>query len=981
MQTQPFFRRFQIVILALLFCASAQAQNLPVKIQVITPVPPPYSSTELLKRLNEPLLVVSNTGANNQQIALAGKIVASNETSNSSERKNIYSKETVPTEDKAHSFMNKQSLRFEENKGQVYELGTENPAHYVKFSLQNKAAKVFLLNAGLAYQFEHMHYPSDYVHADRTMSHEEREKNEVLRKDIRLETYRMDMKLLGANPNAVISKEGSSADFVNFYNRNVLEVRSFIKVTYHNIYPNIDWVLYTNDEGIKYDFVVRPGGNPKHIKLQITDAEKITLNPDGSLSLINRMGEITEKAPVSFQENQSINTSFSLTANILSFNLSQYNPSKTLTIDPSLIWATYYGGTGVDEATSCATDASGNVYLAGNTRSNASIASGGHQNTRNSVYEAFLVKFNASGTRQWATYYGGTGDDYGVSCATDTMGNVYLAGNTYSDASISSGGHQNARGGGQDAFLVKFNASGTRQWATYYGGTSSDIGYACATDASGNIYLAGSTFSSASIASGGHQNTISTNGDAFLVKFNTSGTRQWATYYGGTSEEWGYCATDASGNVYIAGTTSSNASIASGGHQIARGGSRDAFLVKFNPSGVRQWATYYGGTGDDQSLFCAADVSGNIYLAGRTNSNDSIAFNGHQNIFGRGSLDGFLVKFNTSGVRQWATYYGGLGWDEIRSCATDTLGNVYAAGYTTSNASISSGGHQNSFGEGAYNGFLVKFNASGKRSWATYYGATTHSGQANSCATDSSGNVYLAGLTFSTTSIASGGHQNTYGGSTDAYLAKFNTVNFHYYHQTTGTGCTGDLHDLDCWTTEPNGTGSVATSFTAERQVFNIINSSPSTSAAWTVSGATSIISLGGVAYPDRLLTITANNPITGTINLEQSSASSNSLIISDVTVPTLGALHSTADVTYNAAGNQTILAANYDHLTLGGSGTKTMAGNLNVTGTLLVPSGITLDAATYAVSGTGAVNLQAGATLITANTSYINGFNTTTGA
>jgi len=107
---------------------------------------------------------------------------------------------------KANTFNTQKSLRFEENKGQVYELGTENPAPYVKFSVQSKGSKVFLLNTGLAYQFERMHYPKDYVQDDRMQSPEEREKNEVLRKDIRLETYRMDVELLGANPTILYTK-------------------------------------------------------------------------------------------------------------------------------------------------------------------------------------------------------------------------------------------------------------------------------------------------------------------------------------------------------------------------------------------------------------------------------------------------------------------------------------------------------------------------------------------------------------------------------------------------------------------------------------------------------------------------------------------------------------------------------------------------------------------------------------------------------
>ena len=120
----------------------------------------------------------------------------------------------------------------------------------------------------------------------------------------------------------------------------------------------------------------------------------------------------------------------------------------------------------------------------------------------------------------------------GNSCQVDAFGNVYMAGQTGSATFISAGGHQNTVGGNSDAFLVKFNSSGIRQWATYYGGIGEDVGQSCVVDASENIYLAGYTTSVNSIAEGGHQNTFGGFFDAFLVKFNSAGIRQWATYYG-----------------------------------------------------------------------------------------------------------------------------------------------------------------------------------------------------------------------------------------------------------------------------------------------------------------------------------------------------------------------------------------------------------------------------------------------------------------
>jgi hypothetical protein len=209
---------------------------------------------------------------------------------------------------------------------------------------------------------------------------------------------------------------------------------------------------------------------------------------------------------------------------------------------------------------------------------------------------------------------------------------VYLAGYTNSTTGTdiaTTGAHQSANGGNDDAFLVKFNTSGVRQWGTYYGGSGVDEGWSCSTDASGNVYLAGVTSSNTGTViatTGAHQSTNGGGTDAFLVKFNTSGVRQWGTYYGGSgSEEGNSCSTDATGNVYLAGYTPSNTGTViatTGAHQSAFGGGfDDAFIVKFNASGIRQWGSYYGGSGDDRGYSCSTDASGNVYLAGYTHTN------------------------------------------------------------------------------------------------------------------------------------------------------------------------------------------------------------------------------------------------------------------------------------------------------------------------------------------------------------------------
>ncbi len=441
------------------------------------------------------------------------------------------------------------------------------------------------------------------------------------------------------------------------------------------------------------------------------------------------------------------------------------------------LWATYHGGTLEDNGRSIITDDSGNVYLSGYTESTSGISSGGFQNTYGGgSHDAFLAKFDSLGNRLWATYYGGTGDDYGLCVTTDNLNNVYLSGQTSSNNGIASGGFQNTYGNNTDAFLVKFNSSGSRIWATYYGGIGSDYGTMISTDSSANVYLTGNTNSISNIASGGFQNFYVGGRDALLVKFDSNGNRIWATYYGGSDDDYGNCITsDVSGNLYLSGYTSSNIGIASGGFQNTYGGGTlfgDAYLVKFDSLGNRLWATYYGGTEDDLNWGVSSDVSGNVYLSGYTESASGIAAGGFQNAFGGGTYDGFLVKFNSSGSRIWATYYGGADNDYGDIVISDNSGNVYLSGQTSSTTGIASGGFQNTFG-GLSDAYVVRFDSSGNRISATYYGGTGDE-EGLGLITDKFGYVYLAGFTTSTTSISDGGFQNSYaGGVRDAFLVKF----------------------------------------------------------------------------------------------------------------------------------------------------------------------------------------------------------------
>ncbi len=386
----------------------------------------------------------------------------------------------------------------------------------------------------------------------------------------------------------------------------------------------------------------------------------------------------------------------------------------------ALQWATYYGGSAADIGLGIAIDGSGNIVLSGSAASTSGIATTGAYQTSyaGGSNDVFIAKFNASGARQWATYYGGSGFDYGIGIAIDRTGNIVLTGYTYSTSGIAtSGAYLTTLQGSYDAYIAKFNAAGLIQWATYYGGSGDDEGDGIAVDSSGNIIISGSTTSTFGIATSGmYQTSLGGGSDAFISKFNASGVRQWATYYGGNGADYGYGITvDGSGNIVFTGSTSSTSGIATtGAYQTSFGGTKDAFISKFNASGARQWATYYGGSLEDNGYAIAADSIGIIVITGNTISTSGIATSGaYQTVYGGGNFDAFIAKFNTSGARQWATYYGGSGRDWGSGIAVDGSGNIRLVGYTYSTSNIAmSGSYQTSLG-GTVDACVALFTSAG----------------------------------------------------------------------------------------------------------------------------------------------------------------------------------------------------------------------------------------------------------------------------
>jgi hypothetical protein len=485
--------------------------------------------------------------------------------------------------------------------------------------------------------------------------------------------------------------------------------------------------------------------------------------------------------------------------------------------------------------------------------------------------------------RGWATNIGGTSSDVGNGIANDINGNVYVSGyianssfiNSYSTLSsgtiITSRFGQLVSRGSIDAFIAKYNSAGVAQWATNIGGTNFDYGYRIATG-NNNVYTIGyfsgtsfinsySTLSSGTIITSTFGRLIG-NGtdDVFIAKYNSAGVAQWATNIGGVGYDYGYgIATDINENVYVTGlvntfyssfinsysTLSSGTIITSTFGTLIGNGSTDAFIAKYNSSGVAQWATNIGGTNFDYGYGIATDINENIYVTGyianssfinsySTLSSGTIITSTFGQLVGRGNNDVFIAKYNSAGVAQWATNIGGTGSDVGREVVTDIDGNVYVTGSFTNSSFINSYSTVSSgtiitstfgtlIGNGSTDAFIAKYNSSGEAQWATNIGGTG-SDVGREVVTDIEGNVYVTG-SFTNSSfinmystVSSGTIiTSTFGqlvgrGSTDAFIAKYNSSGVAQW----ATNIGGSGNDIGYGiSTDINGNVYVTGSFTS----------------------------------------------------------------------------------------------------------------------------------------------------------------------
>lgn len=287
-------------------------------------------------------------------------------------------------------------------------------------------------------------------------------------------------------------------------------------------------------------------------------------------------------------------------------------------------------------------------------------------------------------------------------------------------------------------------------WAKTAGGVNEDFGAAVATDSKGNVYYLGNFYSQSANFGGSptlHNQAYAAGNygsEIFLVKYDSCGTFIWAKQAGGKNDAHGTCiTTDDSGYVYIGGYSNCDTLFLGTTKLINVGGSSNAFVAKYNSSGIAQWVKGGGGNAQNYLQAIALDGSKNIYVTGSFNS-DTLTFGSTilKNGYSGNNGDIFTAKFDNNGNIQWLQGGEGNGVDVGYGIGTDAAGNVYVAG-TFGSPYIRFG--TDSVANSGYNDiFVVKYNTSGAVQWLKGAGAPDDD-QALGLASDATGNVYITG--------------------------------------------------------------------------------------------------------------------------------------------------------------------------------------------------------------------------------------------
>lgn len=383
----------------------------------------------------------------------------------------------------------------------------------------------------------------------------------------------------------------------------------------------------------------------------------------------------------------------------------------------SFSWLNQFGTNAQEMDGRVAADSMGNVYIVGNT--------GGTLpgQTAFGGTDAYIRKYDALGNELWTRQCGTTANDRAFGVTRDHEENVYVVGYTLG---IFPGQTQS---GYIDAFIKKYDNNGNELWTRQFGTSEDAVAYGVAVDGNGNVYAVGKTWG---VFPG---QTSSGEMDAFIRKYDGLGNEIWTRQFGTSLSDIGMdIATDQTGKIYVAGTEGD-----------------DIFIRKFDGAGQQLWARQFGTSAEDIAYGITVDNSGYAFIAGATSG----SFPGQGS---SGGKDAFICKYNQAGAKLWVRQFGTNLDDDAFAITTDNMDHLYIVGYTM-------GAFPGETSSGSIDAFLGAYDTSGNALWVNQFGSSSYD-YAYDVAVDGLGNVFIGGTTGGTLP------GQTSSGDVDAFIAK-----------------------------------------------------------------------------------------------------------------------------------------------------------------------------------------------------------------
>ncbi len=532
------------------------------------------------------------------------------------------------------------------------------------FFLESKGFTVLMHNA------DDMIKLSQYTHGKVKTSNPK----EALPDTFTLHSAVYNVSFLGANNMAKQVSEKPQTSYNNYFIGNDVSqwasnCKLYGAVTYKNVYPNIDVRYYNDQDQLKYDFIVNPGGNPSAIALRYDGATSLSIK-EKELIIGTSVGYVKELAPYSYQTGLSgsseITTKYVLRDNVVTFSVAKYDEKATLVIDPQIIFSSL-SGSAADNWGYTATPGPDGTFFAGGIvfGSGYPVTTGAFQTQFNGGasegsfggVDMAIFKFSADGSqRVYATYLGGNGNEQPHSMITDAAGNLIIAGRSNSANYPRLTGIP-ANGSNYDIVITKLNAAGSALI--------------------GSVKIGGS------------------NDDGVNIRpkyIGATGADRLRRNYGDDARS--EVILDANDNVYLASCTQSSNFPVFLAAQPTFGGAQDGVILKLTPNlSSLLFATYYGGTGDDACFVASINPTNqNLYVGGATSSNNLLgSTTGTIGSAFQGDIDGFVTTLPPSGTSFLkTTYLGTSAKDLIYGLKFDKVGFPYVMGTTTGTWTVTS---------------------------------------------------------------------------------------------------------------------------------------------------------------------------------------------------------------------------------------------------------------------------------------------------